>query len=172
MKVKKIIGIGLLVIGVVGFFYFANQKDERKVFNERISKPEKTVLDVNLQENQTYKIKFWGVDEEMIGVFQQPHFEARLEIQNSQDQVLFNQELVSIHEIESGGKRVTHDGLEYLYIPDEGETIKIIVDIKKGDYIDVDVYENLDSEADAMPGISIILALVGLVIFLRSRKKS
>lgn len=171
MKVKKIIAIVFLLIGIIGFFYFANQKNEKKVFDNRISGPGKTSLSLDLKENQTYEIKFWGVDEEMTGVYEQAYFEARVIIKNGLEQVLFNQELISTSETETGGKRVTHHGLEYLHSPKKDETIKIEADIKKGDYIDIEVYKGLDSESDTLPGVFIILAFIGLVLFFRSKKK-
>lgn len=170
MKVKKIIGIIFLVVGVIGFFYFANQKNERKIFQERVSSPELKTLNIDLEQNQTYEIKFWGVDEQMTGVFDQAYFEADISIKNIHGHILFNQSLISIHEVETGGKRVTHDGVEYIHTPKTDENIQIELKIIKGDYIDIEVYKNMDSETDALPGISIIFALIGLVLFLRNRK--
>jgi len=171
MKVKKIIGIIFIIIGLIGFFFFSYQKNNHEIFDKRISSRDKTVLKVDVKEKQNYDIKFWGVDEVMTKVYDQPHFEARIIIKNELGQILFERELVSIHEIESGGKKITHDGLEYLHIPNTDETISIEIEIKKGDYLDVEIYKNLDSESDALPGIFIILAIIGLVIFLRNRKK-
>lgn len=169
---KKYIGISLLIIGIIGFFYAANQKNEKEIFSKRASSQKLEKMDVPVKANQTYEIKFWGVDEEMTGNYGAPHFEADIKILDRQKLVLFNQELVSIHEIETGGKRVTHDGISYSHTPIVDENIEIQIQINRGDYLDIEVYENLSSEADALPGFSIIIALVGLVLYLRGRKKS
>lgn len=168
---KKIIAIILMAIGVLGFFYTTMQKDDMKVFGQRISGTSNQQYSVPLKANQVYEIKFWGVDEEMTGVFEQPHFEAHLKIFDGQQNLLFDHELISIHMIETGGKRVTHDGISYSHTPKTDELITIETEIKRGDYLDLDVYENMDSEADALPGFSIIIAIVGLVLYFRSRNK-
>lgn len=168
---KKNIAIVLMVIGVLGFVFTTMQKDNMKIFGQRISEVSNQKYTVALKANQVYEIKFWGVDEEMTGLSQPPHFEARIKIFDGQQQLLFNQELVSIHEIETGGKRVTHDGISYSHKPKEDEELTINVQILRGDYLDLEVYENLDSEADALPGFSIIIAIVGLVLFFRSRNQ-
>ncbi|NPD85166.1 hypothetical protein HNS38_10370 [Lentimicrobium sp. L6] len=169
---KKYIGIALLVIGIIGFFYSANQKNEKEIFSKRASSSNIEKMDVAVLANQTYEIKFWGVDEEMTGTYEPPHFEADIKILDRQKLVLFDEELVSITEREIGEKRVTHDGTSYSHSPTVDETIEIQVQIKRGDYIDIEIYENLSSEADALPGFSIILALIGLVLYLRGRKKA
>lgn len=169
---KKYIGLTLLVIGIIGFFYAANDKNEKEIFSKRISSTQLEQIEIPVLAEQTYEIKFWGVDEEMTGNYGTPHFEAQIKILDRQKLVLFNQELVSIHEIETGGKRVTHDGISYSHTPTIDESIEVQVQIKRGDYLDIEVYENLSSEADALPGFSIILALVGLVLYFRGRKKS
>lgn len=169
---KKYIGLTLLIIGIIGFFYAANDKNKKEIFSKRISSTHLEKIEISVLAQQTYEIKFWGVDEEMTGIYEAPHFQAQIKILDRQKLVLFNQELVSIHEIETGGKRVTHDGISYSHTPTVDETIEIQAKINRGDYMDIEVYENLSSEADALPGISIILALVGLVIYFRSRKKA
>ena len=169
---KKHIGLILLVIGIIGFFYAANDKNEKEIFSKRISSTYLEKMEIPVLAEQTYEIKFWGVDEEMTGNYGAPHFESQIKILDSQKSVLFNQELVSIHETETGGKRVTHDGISYSHTPTMDETIEIQAQINRGDYLDIEVYKNLSSEADALPGFSIIIALVGLVLFLRGRKKA
>ena len=169
---KKYIGLTLLIIGIIGFFYAANNKNEKEIFSKRISSAQLEKMEIPVLADQTYEIKFWGVDEEMTGVYEAPHFQAQIKILDRQKLVLFNQELVSIHEIETGGKRVTHDGISYSHAPTLNETIEIQAQINRGDYMDIEIYENLSSEADALPGISIIIALAGLVIYFRGRKKS
>jgi hypothetical protein len=168
---KKYIGITLLAIGILAFFYFANEKNSKLTFENRVSSLDLLKLNVHLNAKEKYEFKFWGVDEQMTGVFDQPYFEAQIKILDSKSQILFHQELVSITEIETGGKRVTHDGLSYEYTPQTDEKVTIQVKIKEGDYIDIEAYKNLSSEADALPGLSIILALMGLVLFWRNRVK-
>jgi len=171
MNIKKLIGIIFLLIGIIGFLFSTFQKNEHPIFEERITSQEKTILKVDVEKDQPYDIKFWGVDEVMTKVYEQAHFEARVSIKNELGQVLFDRELVSTHETETGGKKVTHDSLEYLHIPDKDETISISIEIKKGDYLDVNIYKDMDSETDALPGFFIVLAMMGLVFFLRGRKK-
>lgn len=169
---KKYIGITLLIIGIIGFFYAANNKNEKEIFSKRTSSTHFERMEIPVLANQTYEIKFWGVDEEMIGNYERPHFEAQIKILDRQKLVLFNQELISIHEIETGGKRVTHDGISYKHTPIVDESIEIQVQINRGDYLDIKVFENLSSESDALPGFSIIIAIVGLILYIKARKKT
>lgn len=171
MKVKKNTGIIFIIIGVIGFFYASSIKGDKLVFNERVSSYNLESFQVNVDGGENYEIKFWGVDEEMTGVFQQPYFEAQLSIRDGQNHLLFNQDLMSIHEIETGGKRTTHDGLDYLHSPKSNEVITISAQIIKGDYLDIEVYKNLDSETDALPGVFIIIAIIGVFVYFRSRKR-
>lgn len=169
---KKYIGISLLVIGIVGFFYFTNQKNNKRVFNESISGNQMQAFHLTLRSGELYEIKFWGVDEEMTSVYQAPHFEAQIKVLGENGKLLFNRSLVSIHEIETGGKRVTHDGISFEYTAISNEEIEIQTQIKDGDYLDIEVYKNLNSESDALPGLSIILALMGLILFWKNRVRS
>ncbi len=168
---KKYIGIALLIIGIIGFFYAANSKNKKEIFSKRVYSSHLKKMNISILANQSYEIKFWGVDEEMTGNFGTPYFEADIKVLDKQKLILFDKELVSITEREVGGKRVTHDGISFNHSPTIDETIEIQVQINRGDYLDIEVYENLSSEADALPGYSIILALVGLVLYLRGRKK-
>lgn len=171
MNVKKITGIIFVVIGIIGFLYTSNQKSNKLVLQEKAAGFETKTNQVEVEEAENYEIKFWGVDEEMTGVFQQPYFEAKISIRDGQNHLLFNQDLISVHEIETGGKRTTHSGLDYLHSPRNTEVITISTQIIKGDYLDIEVYKNLDSESDALPGIFIIVGIIGMVLYLRSRKK-
>jgi len=168
---KKYFGIALLITGVIGFFYFTNQKSNKRIFNESISTKQSETLELDLKAGISYEFKFWGFDEEMTGIYTPPYFEAQIKVISDQCKLLFKQTLISIHEIETAGKRITHDGLSYEYTPQTDEKITIQVKIKEGDYIDIEAYKNLSSEADALPGLSIILALMGLVLFWRNKVK-
>lgn len=169
LNIKKWFGILLMAIGIIGFIFNANKKNDMKVFEKRVSTNQPQNFTVELSANHVFEIKFWGVDEEMTQTFNSPTFSSNIEIINEKGDLIFNESLESVISREIGGKRVTHDGLSFSYETQEDEIIQIHTQITMGDYMDVEVYEDLSSEADALPGVFIILAIIGLVLFLRGR---
>lgn len=170
-SVKKWIGILLIIIGIGGFIYNANSKNNHNFYSERISnnKPKETKID--FIGGHQYKIKFWGVDEEMTNTYSQPSFSSKINIIKGNGEVLFSSTLISITQREIGGKLVTHDGVTYEHICEANEALVIKTHITDGDYMDVEIYQDLSSEADALPGVFIILAIIGVVLVLRARNK-
>lgn len=171
INIKKWLGTLLMTIGVVGFFINANQKNDQRIFDARISNNDLKNLSIDIEANHMYMIKFWGVDEEMTNTYSQPSFAANIKVLNSEQTVLFSEELISITQKEVGGKLVTHDGISYLHECTTNESLQMMVQITDGDYMDVEVYKDLSSEDDAMPGFFIIIAIVGVVLYFRRRKQ-
>lgn len=170
MKVKKIIGIVFLIAGLIGFLYFTSQKSEKKIFENGISNPGKTVLNIDLKKDQAYVIGFWRVDEKIPEELKNTSFEALLSIKNNLEQVLFTQKLANTSEVKISEEKSSHHGLKYLHSPKNDETIEIEVEIDKGDYIIVKVHKSPNSKSDVLSWIFIILTLTGLIVFIRNRK--
>ncbi len=171
MKVKKITGIIFTIVGVIGFFYTFNQQRNTLVFEERVHGKDLKTYSLEVEEGESYEIKFGGRLEETIRVQQQPYFEAKLTIKDGQNHLLFNQELMFKHEIKTDGKRSTHDGLDYMHSPKNDELMTISAQIIRGDDLDIEVYKNMGTEMDVWPGIFIIIGVIGIFVYFRSRKR-
>ncbi|NOR86046.1 MAG: hypothetical protein GQ527_00410 [Bacteroidales bacterium] len=170
MTIKKWIAIIIMVIGVIGFIYHSEKKSDTLLFSKNIYVSDLQNIDIQLTANHNYKFNFWGTDEEMTGTFSMPTFTATLLLTDSKKDIIFQEQIESYNPKEMGGKLVAHAETTFEYHPSQDEQLELQVQILDGDTLDIDVYQDLSDEGDAMPGIFIIIAIIGLVIFLRARK--
>lgn len=172
MKVKKIIGIAFLVVGVIGFFISTNSKYDKVIFEETINSPGLNAFEISLEGGQDYIFKFWGEDIEHESNLVELKFISKIQIYNQKEQLLFNQTLEPNILIEWGEySEKIEGGIEYSHTPKFGESVRLVIDMIEGDHLKIEVFKNLEAEEDAFPGIFIILAVIGLFIFVSNIRK-
>lgn len=113
-----------------------------------------------------------GEDSEMKENSIDAKFVGKIQIYNQKEQLLFNQTLIADHPYEFAERMEAKGETEYLHSPKFGESVKVLVQIVEGEKLKIEVFENLDSESDALPGMFIIVAVIGLFIWLSSRKRN
>lgn len=167
-KPKKRLAIGFIVLGIVGFIYAQNSKSNHRILSQRYRTHKPISESIEVKSGNCYTVSVWMTDEEQ-GLQQWAKIDAEIQLLNSRDEVLEQRNILNSEAREEGGiKRVTN-GHEITYCADDQERLFINVVMKQGDYLDIEVYENLPGEQKWLPPIFIALFLVGLVLYLRAR---
>ena len=170
---KKQIGLLLLIVGVIGFFYFSSAKSNYRIFEQRFTQNKIHRATLEAKENNNYTLFFWAVDEET-GLQQWAEIQLVVNIKTQSGELIKREERVataSESEETEGIKRAQH-GFEFSYLAESDQTILIDIDLQSGDYADIEIYENLPEGLNLYPGLSIILGLIGLVLYLKGRAKN
>lgn len=165
---KKNIGIVLLTIGIIGFFYFNSAKKNYLIYGERYSLEKLHQFDIELKKNNNYTFFFWAVDEET-GIQTWADMQMFARLVSAEGQLIEQKETLATASEETGGVRRAQNGFNIKYFADIDQKVIVEIDLKSGDYTDIEVFENLPEGIDIYPGISLILGLFGLVLFLRGR---
>jgi hypothetical protein len=167
---KKQIGMAVLIAGVAGFFVFTQMKSKAQVFEERLPQAAGRTLEIPVAAGSDYTFAFWGVDEEM-GQQVWANLDFGATVTDSRGNSLFEKQIqasASSSE-EKGGVKRAQNGFEYHHFAQTTEPLTVVVTAKAADYVDVEVYKDLPDWLNMAPGLSILLAIVGLVLFLRGR---
>ncbi|MCF7972346.1 MAG: hypothetical protein K9N55_00880 [Phycisphaerae bacterium] len=167
---KKQLGIVVLSVGVVGFFVATQMKSKSQVFGERLSQVQARTLEIPVKAGSAYRFAFWGVDEEM-GQQVWANLDFKATVTDSKGAVLFEKqtEASASSSEEKGGIKRAQNGFEYHHTAQTTESLAVALAVTQADYIDLEVYKDLPDWLNMAPGLSILLAIVGLVLFLRGR---
>lgn len=167
---KKQIGIVMLIAGVVGFLVATQAKSSSKVFGERYSQTGVHTLEIPVEAGSAYIFAFWGVDEET-GLQTWGDLDFTATVTDASGVELFKKQKIATASSadETGGIKRAQNGCEYHHVAQSTESLTAVVTATAADYVDVEVYRNLPDWLNMAPGLGILLAIVGLVLFLRGR---
>lgn len=168
---KKNIGLLLLIVGIAGFFYFSSAKSNYRIFEQRFTQNKTHKVDLEAKENDSYTMFFWAVDEET-GLQQWAEIQLIISVKTQSGELIKREERIATasDSEETGGIKRAQNGLDFTYQSESNQTILIEADLQSGDYVDIEIYENLPEGLNLYPGLSLILGLIGLVVYLRGRR--
>lgn len=165
---KKQIAIALLIIGVVGFIYSENQKKNYLIFEKRISSNIEFVQKIYAQAGNNYLFSFWGNDEE--GALQEwADMEFIFKIETSSGEILEEKKIVATGSDDDGGIKRAANGDDVKYSAHQSGDLIVTTTLTDGDYLDIEVYENLPENTYWMPILFIAIFITGLVMFMKAR---
>ena len=167
-RARKFLGIGVMVVAAVGFVLANMNRDEYLEASERFSSLGKHTKEIPVKAGQHYRIAVWGVDEET-GLQAWASLSAKVTVTDSAEKVLHEKELVASESKETGGIRRAQIGDEFGAVAERNDSWIVTVELIEGDYVDLEVFRGLSDLGNVLPGLIVILFVVGLVVWLRNR---
>ena len=172
MTKKRFIGIGLMIAGVIGFIMANNVKSNYEVFQQRFSGIAQHEAEIFLQVPHDYQFFFWGVDEKYPSEYSFPEYKGEIKILDKNNTILFDTLFVESYSVEKGGVLTAQEGFYYRYSPSRNGKVKVIMNTLNGDYLDLEVHEDLPESIELTPSLFIFIFIAGIIIYLRGGKKS
>jgi hypothetical protein len=166
---KKQLAIVLLIIGVVGFIYQQNQKKKYRVFEKRISNNNEFVHSINVQSGNNYLFSLWGNDEE--GGLQWAGMEMYFKIITESGVIVEEKNIVATGTEDDTGKKRATNGDDVKFSAAKSESISLFATLVNGDYMDIEIYENLPENNYWLPVLFIGIFITGLILYLKSRNQ-
>lgn len=166
---KKKIAIALIIIGVAGFIYAQNQKSKSRIFKQRYTTRNPIVQEIEVLNGNQYIFSVWGTDEEQ-GIQQWADLQGNVELVDSENKILEQRQFAASESEESGGIKRATNGHDIKFAAEKDERILVNANLIQGDYLDIEVYENLPENAYWLPVIFIAVFLTGIVLYLRARQ--
>ncbi len=167
---KKKIAIGLILIGIVGFIYSQNIKSKYRIFKERYTTQNPIVQEIKVLNGNHYIFSVWGTDEEQ-GIQQWADLQGNVDLVNQENKILEQRRFAASEPEEKGGIKRATNGHDIKYTAQKDESVTVKANLITGDYLDIEVYENLPENAYWLPVICIAVFLAGIVMYLRVRAK-
>jgi hypothetical protein len=167
---KKKIAIGLILVGIVGFIYSQNIKSKYRIFEQRYTTHNSIVQEIKVLNGNHYIFSVWGTDEEQ-GIQQWADLQGNVELVNPENKILEKKQFAASESEDKGGIKRATNGHDIKYTAEKDENILVKANLIKGDYLDIEVYENLPENAYWLPVICIAVFLAGIVMYLRVRAK-
>ncbi|MCD4772255.1 MAG: hypothetical protein K8R41_02590 [Bacteroidales bacterium] len=168
---RKFIGITIMIIGIIGFIFYNNIKNEYRIFEKRYSSEGLHQAEIRAKVTHDYQFFFWGVDEQFPSEHGFPEFEGEFKIVDKNNKLLFDTLFLVNHSVDKGGIIRAQDGFYFRYSPAKDEMLKININIKSGDYLDLEVHEDLPESVALTPPLFIFVFIIGLIIYLRKKQK-
>lgn len=173
MKKKvHIIGFLLITLGVVMFIGFTEEKNDDRILSKTYSGNNQTYIDSLLLTKEANYIFAFNAEHETGGGFSEwPKVKAQIKISNKKE-ILFNETIEHSENREVGGLRRAQDYTEFKYTVQDNEPLQIETILFEGDKMSVEVYQNLSDIGNILPGLGIIVLLVGVFVYLKFRPKA
>lgn len=167
---KKKIAVALIIIGVAGFIYAQNIKSKSRIFKQRYTTHNPIMQEIKVLNGNHYIFSVWGTDEEQ-GIQQWADLQGNVELVSSENKILEQRPFAASESEESGGIKRATNGHDIKFTAEKDEIVLIKANLIQGDYLDIEVYENLPENAYWLPVIFIAVFLTGIVMYLRARAK-
>lgn len=164
---KKKIAIALLIVGVIGFIYAQNQKKNYLIFEERISSKEYS-KEFYVETGNEYMFSVWGTDEEG-AARPSANLEAAVQLLNEKGSVLDEKHFTGTNSDNDGGIKRATNGYDIRFNPEENGNVILKSSLVRGDYLDIEIFENLPANTYWLPVLFIAIFITGLVLFLKAR---
>lgn len=161
-----------MLIGIIGFIRYNNIKDEYKIFEERFSGIGQYETEIFLNVRHDYQFFFWGVDEQFESEYGFPEFVGRFSIIDKDNNVLLDTAFSVSSSKKGGGVERAQNGFYFYYSPPRDRELKVSMTIQSGEYIDLEVHEDLPESVALTPPLFIFIFIIGLFIFLRKKQKT
>lgn len=163
---KKNVAIVLLIAFVVLFVYSQTLKSKYRLFKERINSSNEFVHEFSVKTGSSYIISIWGCDEES-GLQKWADLDFSYKIE-SESKVIKEGTITATASEEQGGVRRATNGKDIDFIA-KGNKVSVWCEITEGDYVDVEIYEDLPNSLYWFPVISVIGFIVSIFYFFKAR---
>jgi hypothetical protein len=170
MRMKRIIGYVLLGLGVVGFFAGNITASEREVLKKTYTTAGEHRESLTVSAGHAYEARIWVIDEET-GIQQWAEAQATLRLADAQGEVFFERG-VTAHRSSSektGGVSRAQNGASHRWTAKDNDPVTVTVTMDTGDNVELVVFKDLSQSQSLLPGLSILLGIVGVVLILRAR---
>lgn len=165
---KKKIAVGLLIIGVIGFIYSQNIKSGYRIYKERISGSKEFNHEFYLTAGNNYMFSVWGTDEE--GALRpSANLEVGVQLLERKGKIVEEKLITATSSNDDGGLKRANNGYDIRYHPLENGEVILKSSLLRGDYVDIEVYENLPENIYWFPVLFIAVFIIGLILFLKAR---
>jgi hypothetical protein len=166
---KKHLGLGLVLLGVIVFVLGTENKSDHLVTREKTASVAPLQVLLPVKAGHDYRVGVWGEDEERglqhwadmelewtVAVDGRPLYRNRLQATASAGE-------------EKSAVRRAQNGEEYRYRADADGSLELRARLLRGDKLELVIYRDLDEQANLLPGLGLLTALGGLVLYLRGR---
>lgn len=167
---RKHIGTIIAVVGILGFVLSNIRKDEKLIFEKRVKQTGIYIDSLEINEGHSYTISLWSQDEEGGGFTQWPETEARIRVYTKSD-TLYTKRIHDFESNETGGLRRAKQYTDFSFEARKSETLFLMSEFIKGDECETRVYSDISEGENILPGVFIIVLVVGIFVFLKYRAK-
>ncbi len=165
---RKNVVLTFLVIGVVGFIYFQNQKTNYRIFKQRLTASNEFVKSIEVQSGSSYVFTIWGTDEEM-DIQQWATLDLNYQLEDSKGNILKQEQITGSGSNDEGGVKRAINGTDYTYHSTNSEILRLRGQLVRGDYMDIEIYENLPENLHLLPALFAIVMAVSFFVYIKMR---
>lgn len=167
MKLRKVIGLFMLLVGIVLFVIF-NQKNKQYLeLSESGSSLKPINIEMHADAGNDYLIKFWIMDEET--GYEWAGALADFSVFFN-DQEIHSKQYSASSSDETGGVKRAQDTDEIRYTPTDSGSLIFKGKLELGDKWEVKVYKNISDKENMAPPAALIVAIIGLVLAIKKEK--
>ncbi len=166
-KQKYFAGIFTVMIALMVFLGGNFQKDQYRLHSQRYTKGSHTIPFL-VGTDATYKIAIWAVDEET-GLQQWATMSCEGEIRDSSGKLVDAGEAVATASDEKGGIRRAQNGFDLDVQSTKTEELVLTVHLLEGDYVDVEVLQDIPTLIHLLPGIGVLIGFAGAILITKGR---
>ena len=165
--------MALLTGGILVFIGATMRKSSYELHQQRYPQPEQVTVPFAAEADRDYQVSLWAVDEES-GFPAHPRVAVVVEVMDAKGTVLEGRQVAcscgtSDNSPGSEGpvraQNCCESGLHLSYYTE----LTVRVDVAEADYLDITIYRDLPVWLNLLPGIGILVALAGGVLWLRGR---
>lgn len=168
---KRKVGLLCLVLGLVGFFAGNMTNSGKQTVEQQWTQTGTHTHTFEVTGGTPYEARLWVIDEET-GLQQWGEAAASMKLTDAPGSVLFDKGVranASSSERDGGVSRA-QNGVSHRWTPAQSGQITAEVRMDKGDKVELTVYRDLSETGSMLPGLSIVLAVIGLVLLLQARQ--
>lgn len=165
---KKKLAILMLLISIFGFIYSQNIKSGYRIFRERVTTKQEFAREFYVTAGNNYQFSVWATDE-LRGAHKWTSVEANVKLVGPGNNILCEKQIVATGSGDDTGNQRATNGYDIRHVAVKSENLSLACRLVDGDYMDIEVYENLPENAYWLPVLFIAIFLAGGVLFLKSR---
>lgn len=170
---KRIIAICLLAVGIIGFIYGNTSASKKELLEKSYTKAGQHQASFTVESGSEYTARLWVTDEES-GLQRWAKATASLQLIDDTGKVMFNKGATASQQSSQNdpGPARAQNGVTHRWTPTASGKVDSIVTLKEGDKAELTVYKDMSETQGMVPGLSIIVAIVGGVMLLRARNEA
>ena len=164
---SRLAALIIIAAAVVGFGTNNLLKNQHRCFEERFTQSTPEPRSVELQPFASHTVFVWAVDEET--GFEWADLDAHITLRAADGPLLVARRIAASESGEADGLKRAQNGFTERLTPGPAG-ITLSIDLENGDYVDIEIYQDLPAWYHIAPGVYILLGLFGLGLLLKSRQ--